>query len=59
MDSEPATFLGGRITIDPAVCDGNPTIRGKRIAAPITQPAPPLCGSAGKKPGPPPSDVER
>ncbi len=33
MASEPATFLGGRITIDPEVCNGKPTIRGKRIAA--------------------------
>lgn len=33
MASEAATFLDGRITIDPAVCNGKPTIRGKRIAA--------------------------
>ena len=33
MASEPATFLDGRITIDPEVCNGKPTIRGKRIAA--------------------------
>jgi len=33
MASEPAIFLDGRITIDPEVCNGKPTIRGKRIAA--------------------------
>lgn len=33
MASEPAIFLDGRITIDPEVCNGRPTIRGKRIAA--------------------------
>jgi uncharacterized protein (DUF433 family) len=33
MASEPAIFLDGRITIDPNVCNGKPTIRGKRIAA--------------------------
>lgn len=33
MASEPAIFLDGRITIDPDVCNGKPTIRGKRIAA--------------------------
>lgn len=33
MASEPAVFLDGRITIDPEVCNGKPTIRGKRIAA--------------------------
>jgi uncharacterized protein (DUF433 family) len=27
----PLTFLDGRITIDPALCNGKPTIRGKRI----------------------------
>ena len=26
------SFLNGRITIDPEVCNGRPTIRGKRIA---------------------------
>jgi len=26
------TYLAERITIDPAVCNGKPTIRGKRIA---------------------------
>lgn len=33
MASEPAIFLDGRIAIDPEVCNGKPTIRGKRIAA--------------------------
>ena len=33
MPSERAIFLDGRITIDPEVCNGKPTIRGKRIAA--------------------------
>ena len=33
MANEPAIFLDGRITIDPEVCNGKPTIRGKRIAA--------------------------
>lgn len=33
MASEPAIFLDGRITIDPEICNGKPTIRGKRIAA--------------------------
>ena len=33
MASEPAIFLDGRISIDPDVCNGKPTIRGKRIAA--------------------------
>ena len=33
MASEPAIFLDGRITIDPEICNGRPTIRGKRIAA--------------------------
>lgn len=27
------TFFEGRIVIDPAVCNGKPTIRGKRITA--------------------------
>lgn len=27
------TFLDGRITIDPAICNGKPTLRGKRITA--------------------------
>lgn len=25
-------YLGGRITIDPAICNGKPTLNGKRIA---------------------------
>jgi uncharacterized protein (DUF433 family) len=29
----PLTFLDGRITIDPAICNGKPTLRGKRITA--------------------------
>ena len=33
MVSVPAIFLDGRITIDPEICNGKPTIRGKRIAA--------------------------
>jgi len=33
MATEPAIFLDGRITINPDVCNGKPTIRGKRIAA--------------------------
>jgi uncharacterized protein (DUF433 family) len=33
MASQPAVFLNGRITIDPDICNGKPTIRGKRIAA--------------------------
>ena len=33
MASERAIFVDGRITIDPDVCNGKPTIRGKRIAA--------------------------
>lgn len=33
MASEATTFLEGRITIDPEICNGKPTIRGKRIAA--------------------------
>lgn len=31
MSDAPLTFIDGRITIDPAVCNGRPTIRGKRI----------------------------
>lgn len=27
------SFFEGRITIDPAICNGKPTIRGKRITA--------------------------
>lgn len=26
------TYLDGRITIDPDICNGRPTLRGKRIA---------------------------
>lgn len=33
MASEVVTFLDGRITIDPQVCNGKPTIRGRRITA--------------------------
>lgn len=25
------SFLGGRVSIDPEICNGKPTIRGKRI----------------------------
>ncbi|MDP2788115.1 MAG: DUF433 domain-containing protein [Pseudomonadota bacterium] len=32
MIEQPLTFLDGRITIDPQVCNGKPTLRGKRIA---------------------------
>lgn len=31
MSTPPTTFQDERITIDPAVCNGRPTIRGKRI----------------------------
>jgi uncharacterized protein (DUF433 family) len=31
MPSPSSDFLASRITIDPAVCNGKPTIRGKRI----------------------------
>lgn len=32
MHQTPAlTFLDGRITIDPAICNGKPTLHGKRI----------------------------
>jgi uncharacterized protein (DUF433 family) len=31
MPSERIEFLEGRIVIDPAICNGKPTIRGKRI----------------------------
>ena len=27
------TFYDGRITIDPSICNGKPTLRGKRITA--------------------------
>jgi uncharacterized protein (DUF433 family) len=32
MNTVPITFLGGRIIIDPDICNGKPSIRGKRIA---------------------------
>ena len=32
MSTQVATYLDGRITIDPAICNGRPTIRGRRIA---------------------------
>lgn len=32
MNDEPRSFIDGRITIDPSVCNGRPTIRDKRIA---------------------------
>ena len=31
MKLERISYLNGRITIDPDVCNGKPTIRGKRI----------------------------
>lgn len=31
MNSERLEFLDGRIVIDPAICNGKPTIRGRRI----------------------------
>lgn len=31
MDIPSRSFEQGRITIDPSVCNGKPTIRGKRI----------------------------
>ncbi len=31
MTNERMEFLDGRIVIDPAICNGKPTIRGKRI----------------------------
>ena len=31
MDTNSSSYLDGRITIDPDVCNGKPTIRGKRI----------------------------
>jgi uncharacterized protein (DUF433 family) len=31
METAALTFLDGRITIDPAICNGKPTLRGKRI----------------------------
>jgi uncharacterized protein (DUF433 family) len=32
MTSSTMRFFDGRITIDPVICNGKPTIRGKRIA---------------------------
>ncbi len=32
MKTESINYLDGRITIDPNICNGKPTIRGKRIA---------------------------
>ena len=31
MTTHPLSFFDGRITIDPDICNGKPTIRGKRI----------------------------
>ena len=31
MNTESSSYLGDRITIDPDICNGKPTIRGKRI----------------------------
>jgi uncharacterized protein (DUF433 family) len=31
MKTTSMTFLDGRIIIDPAICNGKPTLRGKRI----------------------------
>ena len=31
MKPERISYLNGRITIDPDICNGKPTIRGKRI----------------------------
>jgi uncharacterized protein (DUF433 family) len=31
MSNSRIEFLDGRITIDPAICNGKPTVRGKRI----------------------------
>lgn len=33
MSDESLTFCEGRITIDPAVCNGKPTIRNTRVTA--------------------------
>ena len=33
MKTEVMSYIDGRITIDPNVCNGKPTIRGKRITA--------------------------
>ncbi|MGY6215763.1 DUF433 domain-containing protein [Methylolobus aquaticus] len=32
MNTDALTFLDGRIVIDPNICHGKPTVRGKRIA---------------------------
>lgn len=32
MKNESMSYLNGRITINPEICNGKPTIRGKRIA---------------------------
>lgn len=31
MNNIPSNFINGRITVDPDLCNGKPTIRGKRI----------------------------
>ncbi|RQW79143.1 MAG: DUF433 domain-containing protein, partial [Methylococcus sp.] len=31
--AQPLEFLQGRITVDPDICNGHPTIRGQRITA--------------------------
>jgi len=31
MKTKTISYLEGRVTIDPALCNGKPTIRGKRI----------------------------
>ncbi|MEO8343053.1 MAG: DUF433 domain-containing protein [Gallionella sp.] len=31
MNTEAFNLFSGRVTIDPAICNGKPTIRGKRI----------------------------
>lgn len=33
IKNEVLSYFDGRITINPAICNGKPTIRGKRIAA--------------------------
>lgn len=32
MDTIPMNFINGKITIHPDICNGKPTIRGKRIS---------------------------
>ena len=32
MNTNATNFINGRITIDPDLCNGKPTIRGKRIS---------------------------